>query len=374
MMPKVLRLITRMNIGGPARQALLLTGSLNHRFPTTLGAGSAPPSEGELADPNVQVRRLPLVRPLRPHLDARAVIEARRLIADHDLLHTHMAKAGAVGRAAARLSSPRPRTVHTFHGHVLDEYFSRPVQTAFIALERRLAAMTDVLIAISPEVRDSLLSKGIGSPHNFRVIPLGFELGSFLAVGEARGRFRAEFGIFPNDPLIASIGRLAPIKDHQTLLLAMCRLPEVHLAIVGDGELRERLQQQIADLRLSGRIHFTGWRLDIADLLADVDAVVLTSRNEGTPVSLIEALAAGRPVVATDVGGVPYVVKDGETGYICPPGDPESFAGAVERLLSNPREAAQMGMRGRKDVRVRFSAERLVRDIADLYEELLGLS
>lgn len=372
MAAKVLRLITRLNIGGPARQALLLTRELADRFPTTLCAGTPPPSEGELTDPDVVVHRVPLVRPLRPWTDARALGQIRTRLRSHDLLHTHMAKAGAIGRVAALASSPRPKTVHTFHGHVLSDYFSPPVQRTFIELERRLAVKTDVLVAISPEVTDALLDKGIGEPERFRLIPLGFDLSSFLAINEPSGRFRDSLHVPEGAPLVATIGRLAPIKDHGTLLDALRRVPDVHLAIVGDGELRGPLEARVRELGLSSRVHFTGWRLDIHDVLSDVDAVVLTSRNEGTPVSLIESLAAARPVVATNVGGVPYVVKDGETGYLSPPRDPQALAASLGRLLNDRPKAEAMGRRGREDVRVRFSSERLVRDIADLYAELLS--
>ena len=370
--PHVLRLITRLNVGGPARQALLLTRHLAQDFPTTLAAGYPTISEGELTDDQVEVQRLPLVRPLRPDVDARAVIAARRLlrVTRAELLHTHTAKAGTVGRCAARTVNPRPRTVHTFHGHVMDGYFSAPVRRAFLEVERRLARQTDVLVAISEEIRTELLDLGIGRPDQYRVIPLGFDLAPFLEVAGQRGELRRRLGLAPDVPLVGIIGRLVPIKDVVTLFEAVARLPEVHLAVVGDGELRESLQARVGRMGLAHRVHFTGWITDVASVMSDVDVVALTSRNEGTPVSLIEAAACGRPVVATTVGGVPMVVDHGVTGFLVPRGDPVAFAEYLGRLVADPETRRRMGTAGRTRVAERFSQDRLLRDIRELYAEL----
>lgn len=370
--PRVLRLITRLNVGGPARQALLLTRHLQGDFPTTLAAGFPAPSEGELSHPEVEVRRVPFVRPVRPEVDARALQAVRRLMVETraSIVHTHMAKAGTIGRLAATTVSPRPRTVHTFHGHVLDGYFHPVIGSAFTKVERRLARQTDALVAISPEIRDALLSLRIGTPSQIQVIPLGLDLGSFLAVERPAGTLRAQLGLAPEVPLVGVFGRLVPIKDNETLLAAVARLPGVHLAVVGDGELRAALTAGAARLGIAGRVHFTGWWSDVAAAMSDVDVVALTSRNEGTPVSLIEASAAGRPVVATRVGGVPDVVKDAVTGYLARPGDAGEVAGLVRRLLDEPDARRAMGEAGRREVRDRFSQERLLGDIRDLYSSL----
>jgi glycosyltransferase involved in cell wall biosynthesis len=370
--PRVLRLITRLNVGGPARQALLLSRHLPPEFPTTLAAGTPTEAEGELTDDQVEVRRVPLVRPLRPDIDARAVVAVRRLLRETGarLVHTHMAKAGTVGRSAAWSVHPRPRTVHTFHGHVLDGYFSPAVRRTFIEIERRLARGTDVLVAISDEIRDELLDLRIGRPDQYRVIPLGFDLGPFFAVDGQRGDLRRRLNLGPDVPLVVALGRLVPIKDHLTLFEAMARVPDAHLAVVGDGELRASLEARVAQMRLGDRIHFTGWMTDVASVLSDVDVVALTSRNEGTPVSLIEAAACGRASVATKVGGVGMVVEDGVNGYLTRPGDAVGFAAAVERLLAEPETRRGMGLAGRERVRQRFSQERLLSDIRALYTDL----
>jgi glycosyltransferase involved in cell wall biosynthesis/SAM-dependent methyltransferase len=369
----ILRLVTRLNIGGPARQALLLTRSLNDDYPTVLAAGQASPLEGELGDPAVPVRRVPLTRAIRPGADVASIVAIRKLMKSTDarLVHTHMAKAGAVGRVAASLMSDPPRTVHTFHGHVLDEYFSAAAQQTFVEIERWLARRTDVIVAVSPEIRDSLLDLGIGRPDQIHVLPVGLDLSPFLVVDSPSGAFRAELGLGIGTPLIGSVSRLVPIKDHLTLIRSVERLPDVHLAIIGDGELRQQLESESATRGLTGRVHFVGWRHDLTTVLADLDAVVLTSRNEGTPVALIEALAAGRPVVATDVGGVRHVVDDGRTGFLAPAGDDRAVADRIAVLLSHPALAARLARAGRADVTERFGERRLVADMRELYRSLL---
>src|SRR5947209_4467491 len=221
--PPLVRLVTRLNVGGPARHALILTRELADEFPTVLAVGRTGPREGELSDPNVTVHRLPLRRQVHPTADARAFAAVRRLLTQTRpwLVHTHMAKAGTVGRAAAMTLRPRPLTVHTFHGHVLEGYFSNPVERAFLETERRLARRTDRLIAVSPEVRDELLDLGIGTPDQIEVVPLGLDLDPFLAVGAPTGKLRAHLGLPATAPLVGIVGRLVPIKDVATTIGAV---------------------------------------------------------------------------------------------------------------------------------------------------------
>ena len=375
----VLRLITRMNIGGPARQAILLTKGLSAEFPTVLAAGRPTQAEGELTDPDVAVRHVPLVRPVRPGTDLRCLLVVRKLLHESGarLVHTHMAKAGTIGRVAGLSSGRRrrPRLVHTFHGHVLQGYFAGPQQRAFVQFERVLAKHTDVLIAVSPEVRDELLDLGIGKPAQYRVIPLGFDLAPLLAVGTPggpAGRLRAALGIAENVPLAGTVGRLVPVKDHATLFSALVSVPGLHLAVLGDGELRATLEALASELGIADRTHFTGWWTDVPSALADLDVVVLSSRNEGTPVALIEALAAGRAVVATDVGGVRHVVQDGETGWLCGRGDSAGLARLMQQVISEPEASGRMAEAGRLRVAARFGYERLLAEHRSLYEDLLG--
>lgn len=375
----ILILATRLNIGGPARQVLQLAKGLSREFRITLAAGTPPEAEGELSSPEVVVRRAPLVRPVRPATDFRAFYKVGSLIreARPRIVHTHMAKAGALGRLAALTTVARrrrPKLVHTYHGHVLSGYFGGAQQRAFLSLERKLARSTDALVAVSPEVRDELLELGVGRAAQYRVIELGLDLSPYLAVGTpaVKGRLRAALGLAPGCPLVGCFGRLVPIKDHATLLAALAQLEGVHLAVLGDGELRGELEALAQSFGLAGRAHFTGWWPDVPAALADVDVVVLASRNEGTPMALIEALAAARAVVATNVGGVGHVVQDGVTGWLCQPGDAVALAGSLRRALSERDLAAQLAARGRLAVTQHFGEERMLADHAALYSELLA--
>lgn len=366
--------ITRLNIGGPGRHVLTLATGLADRFDFRVATGTAPEAEGELATGDVLVDRLPLVRPVNPAHDVVALARMRRLVGRHRpaIVHSHMAKAGAVARLAARSLRPRPCTVHTFHGHVLSEYFGAATQSAFTALERRLAASTDVLVAVSPEVRDSLLDLGVGRPAQYEVLPLGVDLDPFLRVSRPSGAFRAKLGLSADVPLVGVMARLVPVKDHTTLIDAVARLPGVHLAVLGDGECRGELERQVRSLHLGGRVHFLGWWEDMAEAYADVDLVVLTSRNEGTPMSLIEAAAAGRCIVATDVGGVSSVVRHGSTGLLVPPRDPTTLADVMAGVLQDHGRRDTLGRAAREHAHRHFDVAPSLDAMAALYGELLG--
>jgi len=368
----IVRLVTRLNVGGPARHALILTRDLAEEFPTVLAVGQVGPREGELSDPAVTVHRLPLRREVHPPSDVRALAAVRRFLAQERpwLVHTHMAKAGTMGRLAAQTIRPRPLTVHTFHGHVLEGYFKKPVERAFLEAERRLARRTDRLIAVSPEVRDELLDLGIGRPDQIQVVPLGLDLDRFLALDGPSGALRAQLGLGPDVPLVGIVGRLVPIKDVATTISAVQKLEGVHLAVVGDGEVRPALEAEAAALGVADRVHFTGWADDVVAVMADIDVAALSSRNEGTPVALIEPLAAGRPVVGTDVGGVSFVVQEDKSGYLVPPGDASLLADRLARLLADRGLRDRMGTYGRAAVRDRFSAQRLVADMRGVYGDL----
>lgn len=373
MSERVLRVITRLNVGGPARHALLLSAGLEPDWSTTLVAGTPPPGEGELDDPRVEVQRVPLQRPVAPVADGRALAALARHVRRERpaIVHTHMAKAGTLGRLASWSARPRPRTVHTFHGHVLDGYFSKPVEQAFIASERALARATDALVAVSEQTRDSLLELGIGRPEQWRVIPLGLELDRHLAVDGHSGVLRDELGLDDDALLVGMVGRLVPIKDPATMLRAFARVPDAHLAVVGDGELREQTEALADELGIADRVHHLGWRFDMPAVLADLDLVALSSRNEGTPLTIIEAAACGVPAVATDVGGVAAVVRHGETGLLVPAEDPEALAEAIRSLLGDPPRRRQLGQAARV-ASDRYGAGRLLADVAGLYRELLG--
>ncbi len=370
---RVLRVITRLNIGGPGLHVLTLSRALTD-FPSLVACGRPDEDEGKLDATGVDLAPVPLVRPLSPRQDLEALRAIRALISQWRpaVVESHMAKAGFAARAAALSLRHRPASIHVFHGHVFDGYFSKPAEKGFVAAERFLASRTDILVTVSEQTRDSLLGLGIGRPEQYRIIPLGFDLAPFLAVSGPSGSLRTHLGLGPTVPLIGVSARLVPIKDHATLLEAMVRLSQAHLVLLGDGVLRSELKARAANLGLAGRTHFPGWWPDMPGAMADLDVVVLSSLNEGTPVGLIEASAAGRAVVATDVGGTAAVVRDGSTGYLVPPKDPTGFAERLGKLLGDDALRRQMGRAGREWVTTRFGLERMLADTRSVYAELLG--
>ncbi len=393
---KVVRIIARLNLGGPAQQAVgLSAGMAQMGWDTLLLAGHPDPSEGNMeflleGRPIRFLRIPPLQRSLHPLKDLRAGWSILRCLLRErpDILHTHTAKAGALGRLAGLayrwITRSKLKMVHTFHGHVLEGYFHPAAAGFFCWIERRLGAFTDVLLTVSDSVREDLLRLRIGPASKIRVIRLGLPLENLLALDPPR---------FGQGPLkIGSIGRLAPIKNHGLLLEAIRRLNNMenshdsHFLIVGDGELRPALEQQIQDKGLSEKVEMTGWKTDLPALYRDLHAVCLTSKNEGTPVALIEAMAAARPVVATEVGGVRDLVGYGndpiapgkfrscERGILVRSEDPEGLAQALRFILSEPEAARRMGEAGRRFAAEHYTLKRLIQDVDTLYGEFAKCS
>jgi glycosyltransferase involved in cell wall biosynthesis len=298
------------------------------------------------------------------------------------IVHTHMAKAGAVGRTAAVLYNRtagrrKPaRIVHTYHGHVLEGYFGRAKTSLFIQTERALAAVTDRIVAISPRIRDELITDyRIGSAAQYAVVPLGFDLASFAAVDAAsRVAARRALAVPTDAPTLVTVGRLTAIKQHELLLRTVREVararPNVVLLVAGDGERRVELAALADELGIAANVRWLGWRRDLATVYAASDVFVLTSRNEGTPVALIEAMASGVPGVSTDVGGVRDVIAHSGVGMLAA-ASAESIAQCILQLLSTANQRVAMGMAARALVLERFTQERLVDDIATLYRELL---
>jgi glycosyltransferase involved in cell wall biosynthesis len=380
---RVLRMIARLNVGGPVVHATLLTERLDpRRYDSLLVTGVEDPFEGNyLTLKGKRLERLVTLRTLgrqiRMDRDLAALVELVRLMRRERpvIVHTHTAKAGTLGRLAARLTGV-PVIVHTYHGHVFRGYFSPAKTRLFLAVERWLARHTDRLLTVSPAVRRELLDLDIGTPDRLAVVPLGLDLEPFLATGSApRDTLRRELGLKPTAPLVAIVARLVPIKAHEVFLAAaakiVARRPETRFLVVGDGERRAELKALAARLGLSDVVVFLGWRSDLPTVYRDVDVVVLTSRNEGSPVSLIEAMAAARPVVATRVGGVPDLVEDAVNGHLVEPDRPEAVAHAVLALLDDSERRETLGLAGRKRVYPAFTAERLLQDVDGLYTALL---
>ena len=378
---RVLRVIARLNVGGPALHATLLTQRLDPtRYESTLVAGSEEPSEGsylQLRGLEVSnlIRLRALGREIRGVRDLGALLELIGIIrrVRPDIVHTHTAKAGTLGRLAAWWCGV-PAIVHTYHGHVFKGYFSSTRSRAFVAIERWLARRTDRLVAVSDVVRNELLELGIGVTAQYAVVPLGLELDRFVNAERSRGQLRAELGIPADVPLVGIVARLVPIKAHEVFLRAAAILAAreagARFLIVGDGERRAELEALSTNLGLDRSVEFLGWRPDLDRVYADLDLVVLCSRNEGLPVALIEAQAAGRPVIATRVGGVPDLVVSGDTGLLVPPDDPDALARAIQSLLDDVEMRDRLGRAGRRRVVPAYNAERLLEDIDLLYREL----
>lgn len=380
---RVARVITRLNVGGPAQQAILLTAGLDRtRFRTTLITGVVGRDEGDLA-PAARTRGVePVVIPelgraIHPLHDLLALGKLVRLFRrlQPDVVHTHTAKAGTLGRLAARLTAV-PATIHTFHGHVLEGYFSPAMSQVFLRIERVLARRTDRIIVLSPRLREAMLAMGIGRPEQVEVIPLGLDLDRFLRAAQGQDDLRAALCIPPDVSLLGIVGRLAPIKDHPTLFQALAHLDAgdqvPHVVVIGDGERREELRRLAQSLDLAPRIHFLGWRNDLEAILSELDVVICCSRNEGTPVALIEAMAAGVPALSTDVGGVSDLIVHGETGWLVPPGDPLALARAIEVLLADPALRHRLAAAARPVALGRHDGKALIHRMEALYVTVMA--
>jgi glycosyltransferase involved in cell wall biosynthesis len=313
----------------------------------------------------------------RPHRDASAlarIAAISRRFRPH-VVHTHMAKAGFVGRLGALAAvRPRPVIVHTYHGHVLEGYFGAIGSRVYRTLETRLARRSDRLVGVSQATVDDLVRLGVAPRDRFRVIPLGLDLAPFQDLDHEEGRrLRRELGFDDEDVVLTYLGRVVPIKRLDVLLRAVATAGDsapLRLLVVGDGTERPRLEALSRDLRIADRVRFLGYRRDLAAIAAAADIGVLSSANEGTPVSLIEAAAAGVPAVASGVGGVPEVVTP-DTGIVFPAGDPDAMAAALVRLATDRELRARLGANARKRALERYSAARLVADVDALYRELM---
>src|SRR5207237_184489 len=348
-------------MGGPALHVAYLTDGLKKRgYETTLVAGSLARGEDSMAfvadARGVSVIRIDeLGREISPLRDLAATFRLARLIrrARPQIRHPHTAKAGTVGRVAALLAGSRrpPIVVHTFHGHVLRGYFGPLRSRIFRLLERWLAHHTTALIAVSPQVRDDLVALGVAPREKFTVIRLGIELAERVADENGRADTRRYFGIAPDRFTVGWVGRMTAIKNTEDVLCAFKELRvrgvEATLCMVGDGPDRTRLEERAHELGIMRDTLFLGYQQEVAPLYAAFDALVLPSTNEGTPVSVIEALAARTPVVATRVGGVPDVVREGEDGFLVEPGATDELADRLARLATDPGLRERMGKAAR---------------------------
>lgn len=392
---KILRIIARLNIGGPSIHTILLTDGLEKaRFDSLLVCGRVNKDEGDMGylaeEKNVKLALISeLKRELNIYCDILAFIRILKIIFSQrpNIIHTHTAKAGCLGRLAGIFynffipQDKKAKIIHTFHGHVLSGYFGPFKTKTFILIERLLALFSAKILTVSESVKNELVVFRICPESKIEVIPLGFELERFLEI-PPRERMQLNIGI---------VGRLVPIKNHRLFLDAVSKIiksnPDMQLnfKIVGDGELRQELQLYCRQLNIGEKIEFLGWQKDLTTVYSDLDIVALTSVNEGTPVSLIEAMASARAVVATDVGGVrdllgkeiDYGIKSFadfkllERGILVKPHDAFSFSSALILLFQNKWLRQKIGLSSRDYVRTKYARERLIKDIEALYNKVL---
>lgn len=403
---RILRIIARLNIGGPAIQAISLTHTLsNDHYKTLLVCGNVDSNEGDM----MYLAQKQGVKPfLIPELgrkiafsdDIQSFLKIRKIIKRFrpHIIHTHTAKAGSLGRLAAlslillnRGRFKNMKLVHTFHGHVFQNYFNRIKTSIFILIEKFLSGFTDRIIVISPLQKKDICDKyGIAGPRKVSIIPLGFDLVPFAKAAPQKSIRVEQLPQQSNNVLLVGIiGRLTHIKNHRTFLDAMKILKDnknqnfFKYLIVGDGELKQELIKYVADLGIQDSVNFIGWQKDMPAVYSALDIVVITSLNEGTPVTLIEAMAAGKPVVATDVGGIrdllgfkgnqpPGHFSIAPNGILVPSGNSAVLAKALLFILEHRDEALKMSEQAKHFVFKHYAMERLVNDMESLYSGLVG--
>ncbi len=390
-MIRVLRIMHRLSISGPTLHAYYLSEYLDDRFITKILSGQLAIGEASpdfiLDKMKVPVQYLSsMEREINIAKDFRTLNEIRKIIREYKphVVHTHAAKSGALGRIAAWLEGV-PVIVHTYHGHVFHSYFGYVKTQFFIMLEKMLSRISSGIITISQEQYDEIVDElGVTPANKTRVIPLGFDFTRFEDDdGSKRTAFRKEFGLSGSDIALCLAGRLTAIKNHKMFLEAVKQIfdvypKNVYAFIVGDGELKDNLINQCKKLGLQIGINknnnsgvvFTSWRTDMPEVFNGVDICCLTSLNEGTPVTAIEAMFCKKPVVSTRVGGVPDVVTDGISGILTPSQNAPEFARAVITLIENVHLRTQMGEEARKSA-AEFGVHRLVKSISDLYIQLI---
>lgn len=411
---KIVRVIARLNVGGPARHVVWLTKGLQSaECESLLVAGTVPPGEDDMGYFATEMGVAPIfVSEMSREISTKDALTIWKLYQlfkreQPDIVHTHTAKAGTVGRVAglmyrwltpgALLGRPRKcRFVHTYHGHIFHSYYGPLKTRLFLLIEKTLARLvTNRIVVLSEQQRREINEEfRVGRASQFAVIPLGLDLLVFADWRERGQSFREEFGVAEDETLIGIVGRLTEIKNHELFLQAAAAFNEsfssgdtgrVRFVVIGDGPLRNKLEQLAASLGLAKQVIFAGSRRDPENFYPALDIVALTSRNEGTPLTLIEAMANARPVISTAVGGVVDLLGDsvspdsGEPFKICqrgisvPPGDALAFAAGLEKLAANAALRRETGERGLQFVAGYYSKDRLLRDVKSLYADLLGL-
>lgn len=393
-MPRIIRILNRLAVGGPVLNATYLTKYLAPEYDTILVVGEKEAHEKSASylteQLGIQVVTIKgMGRSINPGSDLVAYRALSKIIKSYkpDIVHTHSAKPGAIGRLAASAAGV-PVIVHTFHGHVFHSYFNSLKTSFFIQTERALARRSDAIVAISSQQKRELVEDfKIAPASKFRIIPLGFDLDRFITGREEkRLKFRTEFNLADDETAIGIIGRLVPVKNHYLFLKGLKHVldhtsKKVKAFIIGDGETRQDLQNVCKEVGIpftterdkehTCPLVFTSWRSDVDVINAGLDIVTLTSVNEGTPVSLIEAQAANKPIVSTRVGGIADIVVEGQTALLADVDDTETYCRHLLQLVEDDALRQRLGKKSSSYVLEKFSYQRLVGDMSALYEELL---
>ena len=390
---RVLRILNRFNLGGPTYNASLLTRYMPDEYETKLIGGPNLEDEGNSLHIPYNLGLKPeiipeLTRSLNVSKDLIALKKIKKIIKEFkpDIVHTHASKAGALGRRAAS-SMNVPLIIHTYHGHVFDAYFNGLISRFYKQIERNLATKTHAVIALSDRQRNDLLIKHkVCKEEQVHIIPLGFELDKFqTGMEEKRKVFREKYDLEENEVAIGIIGRMVPIKNHLMFADAIKELKKIckkkfRIFIVGDGLTKPLLEQRFSEYDISftqqipngSLVHFTSWQKDIDRIVAGLDIVALTSLNEGTPVSLIEAQAANCPIVSTRVGGIEDIVIENDTALLSESEDDIAFAKNLKKLIESPYLRQKMAKNGCNYVKDRFDYKTMIANMHVLYQEMLS--
>jgi len=377
---RVLHVITRLVVGGAQENTLLTVRHLDRtRYEVTLASGPSLGPEGSLeaeVPQDVAFVRIPeLVRSPHPFKDPLALQKLYRLMrrGRYHLVHTHTTKAGILGRIAARLARI-PVVVHTPHGHAFHGYLGPLGTVALRRVEAALARWTDAIVCLTEAERSDHLRLGVGRPEQFEVIHSGVDLSRFrLPEGPPEAK-RQELGLPDRARLVGCVARLVPVKGVQVLLEAVPRIrervPDAVVVFVGDGELRPHLERRARELGVDGAVRFLGLRRDVAEIVPVFEVAVQPSLNEGMGKAAVEAMAAGKPVVASAVSGLVDVVQDGHNGVLVPPGDPQALASAIADLLTHPERARRLGETARRTAQA-YGVKAMMARLEALYGRLL---
>jgi glycosyltransferase involved in cell wall biosynthesis len=385
---KILHIITRLDMGGSAQNTLLTCKDLSGKYEIILVHGLSYESgmsdlEKKIVEDGIEkaktrgVKVIPLpslVRSIRPIKDFKALLALIWLIfkVKPDIVHTHSSKAGILGRVAAKITFI-PNIIHTPHGHVFYGHFGPFASKMFLWIEKLFSRFTDRIVALTDGEKTDYENLSVCPSEKLLKIHSGVDISRYMKPNGNMVEKRRSLGLDQNGKVIGFVGWLLPIKGPEYLIKAMEYIwpehPEALLVFVGKGDLEVDLRTQTLRLNANGRIKFLGWRDDINEIMPIFDMLVLPSLNEGMGRVLVEAMAAGKPVVASRVGGIPDLVRHDETGYLVPPADEKALADGIKKLLDDPEKAKQMGQRGKEYCR-QFSLEAMIEKLDDLYSDL----